>query len=438
MNKKLSNRLFSSFLEEWQVNKVNFAGYFPIICHEGLVNTLPSDHSLYYPITFEEDGNKLVKGESNFYTKVLLENYITDNHFDDAKTQYDFRDNASKSALVVNLCDNCYGHSFLKLLNLYNIYKLYAQSFEIVVITPIALAHFVPQEKFSIITLRLGFNEAMKCPSFKHILDRVKGRYQHYDFVTLDTYSLFDEREALVDFFPFYNKNGRGTNQYFTFYYRSDFFRSWGGSKQANNFTQTMELLRPFFKGVKFIVIGDKDSYVFPSWIIDKRTSTFGKEVDLEFNDIFKDSCAVVGLIGSNMLQPSILCDFTIHLTPKPKVTIVAEEFLNSNGSSISQWFNNIYITGDDDLSSLTPIEVSEQIVLLYQTYLAKRYKEVIFSDKYFNSRVSQKEFINMKYTFFDAELAYNKKVEITQRAFKRSLRKYRIKNLLLKFKIKR
>ena len=434
---KISNRLFSSFLSNQDLAKVKLVSYFPLLVDEDKYSLLPSDHCYYYPLTVDVKQKKVIKGELNFFNQIIFNNYKKDNLLPLDKVNFpDLKQVDKQNAIIVNLIDNCYGHSFLKLLNLYEIYSLYKDVFDIFVICPIALQYFVPNDKFKLINVKLSFIEAMNCYDFEPIILWVKQQYKSIDFVTLDTYYCHQTPDDLTAFFGFLPENHISQKQYITFYYRADYFRTWAGNKQQKRIINFFNQLQNYFPTTQLVIAGDLDSTKFPNSIKDIRTKAFGKEVDLMCNSYFANSFIVIGLIGSNMLQPSMFCDFTVHLTQKNKITIIAEEMLNHPIESMSGWFKNIYLIGNEDLSDINSNLLCEQIILLYHTYIAKKYKEVAFTNKLFSSRMSQSEFYKNHYPFFDSEKSLQLKSNITDFCFKKSIIKYKINKVLKKLKL--
>ncbi len=428
-----SNRLFSSFLATEELNNVKHISYFPLLQKGDELTLLPSDHCYYYPLVFDFKTKEIKHGELNFFNTVLFENFNPSNSIPVDKYTLTKKTKQHKSCLVVNLIDNCYGHSFLKLLNLIEIYNQYHTNFDIWVICPKPLNHFVPDDKFYTVSVKLGFEEAKKCPSLQPLIDEIKKEYAAFDYVTLDTYASYTNQKDINDFFGFLPAKKTLTKKYITFYYRSDYFRSWAGRKQQKRITGFFKYIKPYFPECEMVVAGDKDDLKFPAWVNDIRTNAFGMDVDLNYNNYFNNSHIVIGLIGSNMLQPSMTCDFTIHLVPRPKVTIVAEEIFNHQIYSMPGWFKNIYLFGNEDLSDLAPEKLGEQTIILYLTFIAKKYKEEAYSDNNFKTRLSQHEFYRTHYRFFDYNKATELKKQITDTAFKKNMLKFRISKVLKK-----
>lgn len=431
-----SNRLFSEIIPK-DLNLVDYATYFPYLKSGNSIKLLPSDHCLYYPLEFETENKRIIKGELNFFNTSFYKNYNSENSIPNNKYKICSELESGNKALIINLLDNCYGHSFLKLLNLYNIYQKYHNQFALIVICPASISHFIPINKFVKIEVNISFNDAMNCYSLKPIIDVVKQSYKTIDFVTLDTYSFYENKKEVISFFPFLPIENKTKPKYITFYYRKDYFRTWSGADQNIRINDFFKQLRNYFDpNIEFVVLGDKDEFVFSKNISDKRTNAFGKEVDHLYNSIFSQSIIVIGLIGSNMLQPSMFCNFTIHLVPRAKATIVAEEFFNIKDCAIQNWFNNIYIFGNNNLSDIKSKDLVEKVVLLYLTFLTKEYKRNSFANTCFDALISQDDYLKSEYEFFNLKMANELKQQVTNEAFKFNLLRYRVYKILKKLGI--
>src|SRR5690349_23474299 len=86
------NILFSEFLTAEQLKKVNYYTYFPVMESDRdgdhLCQLLPSDHAIYYPLEFSINPRTVLKGELNFFNKVLFENFRPDNYMPDEKIRF--------------------------------------------------------------------------------------------------------------------------------------------------------------------------------------------------------------------------------------------------------------------------------------------------------------------------------------------------------------
>lgn len=437
------NILFSDLLTSEQLKQVNYYTYFPIresrVEGQKTYQLLPSDHAIYYPLDFSITPHSVIKGELNFFNKVIFQNLSPGNYIPEEKINFS-QTNSKKheKCLIVNLLDNCFGHSFMKLLNLKDIYEERKNEYDIYIIVPRALEHFLPTGIFNVISLNIGFAEAEKAYNLGHILDDFRKKYQLVDFAVVDTYKEYNSKSELIDFFRFTDKDydSSFSKKVITFYYRSDFYRTWGGRHQAKNITSFLRVLKNYFSGqVSFYVVGDKDRAVFPDWIEDKRVNKFTAQVDFEYNTIFKNSLMTVGIMGSNMLAPSLFSEMSVHLIPAHKLGNTAEEIINSSGYAIPACFENIHMYGDGLMTEYPPEMLANRLVILYYTKLAKGYKKACMELlKEQKEVVSQKDYFLKSHSYFNYPQAMVLKSNIQSNAYNQIRRQYVIKKILDKF----
>jgi hypothetical protein len=420
-----SNLLFSEILSEIELNNVNFYSYFPVIESGDVIKLAPSDHAIHYPLEFTLSPRKAVSGDLNFYNTPLFQNLNTENLLPENAIVKPSISPIKTKCLIVNVLDNCYGHAFCKVLNLYNLYQEYHVEYDIFVITHAALEHLIPADKFIICSLKLGFTQAQKSYSLKNLIAEIKSKYSIVDYPVVDTDNLFPAKKALVDFFTlddFESQSKIGNSRCVTFYYRADFYRTWGGSRQSKYIIGFFENIKKYFNSeVKYYVVGDKDNSSFPEWIIDARAVNFTKNIDYEYNVIFKNSLYVVGLVGSNMLAPSLLSAMTIHLVPEHKVHITADEIVNSQTFAVLASLENIYLFGNEFLTDLSPESLANRALILYQANLIKAYKFNCLKFLRAKKEVqSQKDYISTEFPYFHHAAFSKHKNELEMVSYKK------------------
>ncbi len=383
---------------------------------QGIVKLLPSCHASYYPLAFNKNTNEIISGELNFFNSKFYNTYTSVKDLSD--NQYDFHIVKSKEkALVINLLDDCYGHSIIKLLNLQNIYAKYNKKYDLICICPRSLKYLIPKNKFQIITIKIGFYDLSHCHNLESIINKIDSLYNHLDYYLFSMYNKFN-RDSTRQFYTFYPKKYNRYNfkkNKITFYYRSGFFRSWRGNGQANAIIKLFSELTPYYsENVMYCVIGDKDKYNFPNWINDQRTEKFSLKLDLKYNTIFHESLIVIGVFGSALYLASILCDMVIHLVPRDKLMLTAEDTINYDEESILSFYQNINILGSENCNDIKPNNLAKDIITLYKSYLEKKYKTNIAKRKnnilQIQFSIGQKEYIELNYKNFNYKLA--KKME--------------------------
>ena len=251
----------------------------------------------------------------------------------------------------------------------------------------------------------------------------------------MDTYKEYNSKNELIDFFTFIDKEKSlvYNKKIVTFYYRSDFYRTWGGRHQAKNISAFFEIIKGYFSDqVLFYVVGDKDRCVFPPWIHDRRVDKFSAQVDFEYNTIFKNSLMTVGIMGSNMLAPSLFSDMSVHLIPAHKLGNTAEEIINSSGCAVPSCFENIQIYGDGLMSESTPEMLADRLIILYYTKLAKEYKHVCIQFlKYRKEVLSQKSYFLKHHSYFNYNKAVLLKTDIQNTAYNKIRKQYIVKKII-------
>jgi len=434
------NVLFSEFLTFEQLQQVNYYTYFPVmeteINGDHMCQLLPSDHAIYYPLDFSVNSRTVLKGELNFFNKVLLENLQPGNYLPDAKVRWhQMNRQRKKQCLIINLLDNCFGHSFMKMLNIRDIYEEHKDKYDFCIVVPRSLEHFLPAGIFTVISIDISFSESEEAYSLKRIIDQLKAQYEAIDFSVLDTYKEYTSKKELKDFFRLTDMEKAPvlSHKIITFYYRADFYRTWGGRHQAKNIITFFKIVKEYFSDqVLLYVVGDKDNYVFPEWIYDRRADKFSAQVDYEYNAIFSNSLMTVGIMGSNMLAPSLFSDMSVHLIPEHKLANTAEEVINSNAYAIPACFENIYIYGDGLMNEYTPEMLASRLIVLYYTRLTKEYKHACIGLlKNQGEVLSQKEYLVKFYPYINYNKAVMLKSDIQNNAYHKIRKQYIVKRIL-------
>lgn len=423
--------LFSQILSREKVDSISLFSYFHILENklpdgDNEIKVLPSDHGLPYPLVFKKKSKKIIRGELNFYNKYLFENYNSLNFIPEDKYQLTFIHPQKRKCIVLNVLDNCFGHSLLKLLHLKEFYEKYSDTSDFLVIIPENLSHFIPHEKVNSCIIKLSYKELEKCYGFENIIIDLKKRYEEIDFAVFDMFLPHKDRENLTSFFPFLNKINDIVpgKRYITFYYRKGLWRSWGGMRQMKNISQLFKNLLPFFDAqTEFFIVGEKDNFNFPAWIKDKRVEKFSPECDYEYNMIFKNSAITIGVTGSNLLFPSMFSQMTVHLVPAHKLGNSMEDVINFTAPIIFGWHQNISLPGDALMNNYSPRLLSETILMLYRSYLNKEYKRESVKGLEKNGNFpGQEEFIGRKFYFFNYKKAEQLKLKIQNESGKKIL----------------
>ncbi|MBC7865892.1 MAG: hypothetical protein IAF38_23155 [Bacteroidia bacterium] len=320
------------------------------------------------------------------------------------------------------------------MLSLESCFMNFSAEYDLYVIVNNALKHHIPEDKFNLIVLNLGFKEAEKCYDLEpSVIGPLREQYDTVDFMVMNTYEEFENKNDLKTFFRFLPadiKEKPASKKNLVFYYRSDFFRTWAGKKQGRYVEHFFNVLKPFFSDeVDFIVTGDKDDHSFPSYITDQRVSAFNEKTDFFYNELFLNSILVAGVHGSNMLLPSLFSPMTIHLTSSSKLKNLGEEIINVRSASLFSLYENAYLVGNDALlSDISPAEMAFRTITLFSSFLEKEYKQQAIGDLLQNKkRFSQEEYIKSRHGYFHYEKAMKFRKEIVEAKEKKAWIKFHL-----------
>ena len=412
-------QLFSNIIDDFSKKDFKIFSFYNSIEVSNIVTLIPTGHARYYPIKFNKSTKEIFEGQLNLFNKSFYENYNRPIKL--SKSDYSLKLIPKKEkCLIINLLDNCFGHSLLKVFNLIEIHKKFNNDFDLLVIVPKSLEYLIPSEKFILCTVNISYSSLEKCFDFSPILDKVKLNYKTFDCATTSTYKEYSGKNVLLDFF--FEKLDNNIQKNILFYYRTDKYRKWNGKYQGRNITKLYQFLKPYFSNdVKYIILGELDDYKFPSWIVDKRVNKYSKEVDIEYNQEFSKSAITIGLHGSSLLLPSVLSLSTFHLISHHKRHNAVEDTVNLIDSSLNSWYSNPQIFGNSSLNSIKPVDLFSNIIILFSSFLEKKYKQDCLKMDSNKPFIGQNSYIKERYSFFNYNLAINYRDKLERKSFVRT-----------------
>ena len=393
--------------------------YYELTFLDGIVNTLPFGHSRHFPLAFSISDKKIISGELNFFNTNLYKNFNPHHIISEKNYQIKLHKNKN-SVIILNLLDNCFGHSLLKLFYSIKYINVHQNEFDFILIIPKTLEHFLIEKKgVNTITIDLKFAELEKCYVLNDVINQITEDYQHSFIAGVETYSTFNIDNLKNELHLLDNSEAQTLNKKIIFYYRADYWRKWCGNHQAKNIIRLFEFLKPFFKeSVQFCIVGDKDSEKFPSWIGDYRTNSFSEDTDFKYNQLFQSSLLCIGLTGSHMLFPSLFSLCTVHLHPSFKYKNMAEDIIvNQDAHEMLSAYKHLYYFGNHNCSDIQPVKLGAMLLSHLSGLIEKEYK--------MNANLeSQTEWIATRYPqfkYFEANtyrakynLKQNKKIQRT------------------------
>jgi hypothetical protein len=387
-------------------DKLIISSYFHAELEENNISLLPIDHARAFPLSFNVNNKKILKGTLNFYNKPFFLNYNGSNYIDPKKITVLTEEKKFNKIAVINVLDNCHGHSLLKLFFALKETSLNKDK-DFLIIIPRSLIHFLKAGIFTY-TLVVDHTYASleECYILNKVIEPFLLNYESKYLFPIDTYGTISKEELLSKINLLDRVVSRSIER-ITFYYRSDFIRKWQGNGQFVNVIRLFTNLKQFVSNeVIFTVIGNKDGRAFPAWIDDKRVTSYSVTNDFKENEIYAQSKIVISLTGSHMLIPSILSDCTVHLHPTYKYKNVAEDVVSFEGEdTLINSYKHLYYYGNSNCSDICPTKLTYLIVSHYLGLLEKTYKLTkIESDQ--ESWIKQ----NHNYFLYDAVNGYRKK----------------------------
>ncbi len=370
------------------------AGYFHAELSNEAVSLLPIDHARAFPLSFNIKKRSILKGEINFYNKPFYENFDPKGSIDDSKVSLTVGVIKNKKVIIFNVLDNCFGHALLKLFLAVDS-SAELKDYDALVIVPKALEHFVKKNTFThVLVVDQSFKALEKCPILNKSMDAITKNYSTKEIFPIHTYGEF-LKEKLVSRLDLFGETKPKEEKNIVFYYRKDTIRQWGSYKQGKKITKLFSLMKPFFsEKVNFIVVGESDKFNFPAWIMDKRTDTYTKENDFEYNHIYANSIMAISITGSHLLLPSLLSKMTIHLHPTYKYKNMAEDIVNSIENSLTAFTHHMNYYGNYNCSNIKPAVLCLQVLTNLQAMMEKEYKLS-------NSLQTQAEHIAQEHSYF-------------------------------------
>lgn len=411
------SKLISELIPQNSLGNVMLFTYFMTLNQENTFKILPCGHGSYYPLKFNTENKDIIGGELNFFNEVFYSNHSKSNNIENSKFKLEINKKNDK-CIIINILDNCFGHSLQKLLNIHIIYEKYNSDYDIIVLSNKALEYLIPK-KINTCIIKYSFKELEECYNLQPILDSIKNQYDLFDFAPTSTYIKHNKIKKLKNFY--FNEIKQKLPNKITFYYRKDSSRKWNGNYQRKNILKLYKLIKPFFQDeIKFYILGDLDNTKFPNWVIDKRINKFSKENDNYYNQIFSESIVTFGVMGSSMIIPSILSKMTIHLVPTHKKHNICEDMINFENSRFENYYKNINVNGNQLLSDVSPKKLANETILMFMCQLEKSYKEQfsLFENQKYN--LGQTKYITNSNKYFNYFKAKKLKLKLEKTAYRK------------------
>lgn len=393
-------------------NDIVITSYYEVTFNGEVAKLLPFGHSRHFPLSFNVNTKQIISGEVNFFNSNFYKEFDVKNVLKQDKYQIK-KSKKNNSVIILNLLDNCFGHSLLKLFYSVNCVINYSKNYDFIIIIPKAIEHFLLEnDGVNKIVVNAKFSELEKCYVLNNAIEEICKEYAGAYLKGVETYESHNFEDLRAHLNLLNHKQTAIVKNKVVFYYRSDYWRKWSGNKQKKNIIKLFTFLKPFFSNsVEFCVVGDSDAEIFPVWIKDSRTKSFNPEIDFEYNQLFNETLICIGVTGSHMLFPSLFSSCTVHLHPIFKYKNMAEDIVvNKNANEILSAYKHLYYYGNHNCSDISPSKLGTLLVSHFAGLIEKQYK--------INSLLEcQNEWIKQTYQCFNYKTYIEYKSNLNKRA---------------------
>jgi hypothetical protein len=297
-----------------------------------------------------------------------------------------------KEVILLNTLDSCYGHSYLTLLNIQNIYQNKPEYIGIILIIQPMFKWMVPASMVDEVwVVRMSF--ADQNSYFTSLNDKIHQQFSRFDKVFLSRAHLLPtadtlDMEAFVKVKPYdHSKNYEGSR--ITYVWRQDYGRLWIKSVLVYGACKVLRI-RPILRYVhwlrvvtlfvllrliygkkfKYTIAGDGDFGFLPSFIEDHRTTSYGEQVELKLAKIYSESVTIIGTHGSSMLIPSTLAGSVICLMPFMKWSHIGEDIIYQNDDARVVTLRTRYIP--TNVSMIDLLKIINDLIVYYKYNIDK------------------------------------------------------------------
>lgn len=410
-------------------NNILISSYFEAQSSGSVVSLLPFGHSRHYPLSFDLGDRRVISGNTNFFNTPFYKNFDANRFIDPEKCEV-AGSQVNSSLIVMNLLDNCFGHSLLKLFYAISFIEKEKSNHDFLLILPAALRHFaIPGTGLLYLFVNCGFGDLQNCYSLNNEIKKISDAYGSTWLEGVETYSAYDLKQLRNRLKLTQEAGAPASRNNIIFYYRSDYFRMWDGLRQRKHIVALFTFLRPFFSDkTRFIVIGDRDDKTFPSWIGDERISRFSEDADFKYNDLFDSAMACFGLTGSHMIFPSLLSACSVHLHPVFKHKNMAEDIVAvENANEMFSAYKHLYYHGNYNCSDLKPVALGRLFLVHFAGLVEKEYKTGRFAS-------SQEEWITASYPDLNYRSVLDLRTELNTLANRKMAIRARLDKLMKHF----
>lgn len=330
------------------------------LCFTPFYHTYPVGHSQLFPVAFSSDQKHvLYKKEAAWWAKPLLKSFSRKKFINPNIEIIQYQ--AYEKVVLLICLDDCFGHSFTKLLNAQHLLKnreigvvvVVQKSFQWLLPKGIAEAWLVDVKTKDLNRLIGNCDDFIKTEIRRFDTVFLHGTYMPPDFFSID-YEKFTKTKRfdlnsyiyippVITFICREDRTWTNSSIEYFFYLFFKKFRIYSiarryfAKRQNELFSKTANLIHQEINDTNFYVTGfDKSGGIAPI-IKDLRiTGTPKEEIERSWCSIYSQSHLVIGVHGSNMLIPTSLSAGFINILPSHKI--------NNYGEDVSINYKNKYL----------------------------------------------------------------------------------------------
>lgn len=332
-------------------------------CGTEYISTIPTGHSTFFPVSFTLDKrHQRFDKESGSWMALPLISSVCDGLSSEGVFK---RHNlgVEKELILINCLDDCFGHVFTKVWNVY-LELQNRQNKTIAVLIPAQCRWLLPSTGIEIWSVNLELGQIKQ--GIQGLDEWIRNQFQRFNKVLLHpTYIHLNHQsldfKQILGVGPFDLKQFTNLSPKITFVWRED--RFWLSSRflyflnkvsikykletlfspifiwrQEQLIKRVVKLIKRNLPSSSFTITGKGKLGNLPSIIKDERYEFIDLKVEHKWNQIFSRTHVIIGVHGSHMMIPSTLAAGFIEILPRYKIDHMTEDIAQSHNSRLSHF----------------------------------------------------------------------------------------------------
>lgn len=303
-------------------------------CSTAFYQTLPTGHDAQTPIAFSRDGkiSRFDESAKVWLAQPLIDAMVTPSDYRPEITRKNIAP-LKENVIILNCLDDCFGHSYAKLLNALELMKAHPDHSLVLLITQ-NFDWLVPSGVDELWIVSAGMRDMRRCVA--NLQDFVKQQLKGVKRCAVSMAKVYHDL-AKIDPEPFLKTKSfdiaefDGTPYMITFILRED--RYWHANR-LDDFINRMliklkiqKVFRGYFIGKQNRLVEKTISLLAPQVkAVRMYTSMITPDTEMKWCAVYSKSHLVIGVHGSSMLIPTSLAAGFIEILPEYKVPHLGED----------------------------------------------------------------------------------------------------------------